>query len=60
MSNWFCVKIFIIFTIYVALTELLISGYEKHMDKLLKINTEIIESCAKMSEGEDLDEVYFR
>lgn len=59
MSRIFVRLILLLFLGYVIFTQYLISGYEKDMDRLIEANNNLMSSCSKLSEGEDLDEVYF-
>lgn len=45
--------------VYIVMNQLLIGGYEKQLEKMLKANTELMQGCSKLSEGEDLNETYF-
>lgn len=52
--------ILLIFLCYVIFNQYIISGYERDMDKLMRANDNLLSSCTKLSEGEDLNEIYFR
>lgn len=60
MSKTTFIRTSIIFVTYVVLTELLIAGYEKKIQRLKETNTEVVKACSTINEGEDLDEVYIR
>ena len=58
MSGIFKRIIVIAVIIYIIITQSIISGYAESMDKLLSANNDLMSNCSKLSEGQDLNEIY--